>query len=163
MVSKRSCSGSEEPAFSAFRLPICGPFQTQFRRKVEHNRQIGPGRTYNGAVENVDNGNGHAARGALIGAGRIAEAVADHPSALRERGPDCKLKMRFAGCVKENCFTERTEALGFPRQQHIADRFCAGGSARLACLHDVDAGFSAAFRPAARLAWFCRRPRPLQA
>ena len=80
------------------------------------------------------------ARGALIGAGRIGEAVADHPGAAFERRQDRRVQMVDAGGGEQQRLAFRPERPGEAGQDDLAQRLGVRRAARLAGAHDVEAG-----------------------
>ena len=83
------------------------------------------------AIERVEDALG-AAAGALIDAGRIGEAVAEHPVAGVERRPDHALDVVGARGREKHRLALDAELLGRPGKQQSPDRFGGRRAARLA-------------------------------
>src|SRR3974390_1117167 len=77
-------------------LPPGRPLQAKLRRKIEYKGKVGPGRTDDGGIKDIDDRKRKAASSALISARGIAEEVAYDPVAPLKRWPDGKLQMRLA-------------------------------------------------------------------
>ena len=80
-----------------------------------------------------------AAGGPLIGAGGIGEPVADDPGAAFQGGCNRALQVVGAGGVHQKRFGAGGPAVGAALNHQIADRFGAGGAARLARQNDLKA------------------------
>ncbi len=162
MVSNRSGAFSPASPEALCSFSLGGALQSQLRRKIEDDREIGLRRADNGTVDGFDHVKRQAARRALIGARRIAEAVADHPGAAFERGPDREFQMRFTRRVKQNGFPKRPEFLRFAGEKDFADGFGARRASRLAGLKDVNAEALQPLGENRRLGRLSRRLRRLR-
>ena len=86
----------------------------------------------------------HAAAGALIGIGRIREAIADHPCAARKRRPDRPRDMIGARGEHHQRFRQHVPAAGLAFHQQFADVFRARRTARFARDDDIEPASSSA-------------------
>ncbi len=129
-----------EPVRPVRPTPERRPFEPDPGRNVEDQRQVGPVLPDRDLFEAGDEPGGQIARGALIGAGRIGEAVADHPGAAFERRQDRPVQMVDAGGRKQHRLGLRPERLGEAGQNDLAQRLGVRRAAGLARAHDLEAG-----------------------
>ncbi len=108
-------------------------------RHVEDEGQIGPGVADDDALHRPDRHRIDLAGHALIDAGGVRKAVADHPLALLERGPDQRGEMVVARRGKHHGFGIGSQRPHRARQQDIAHDLGAGRAARLPRQQRVDA------------------------
>ena len=91
-------------------------------------------------LQRLDEGGIEVAGHALVDAGGIEEAVAQHDRAALDRRPDHLLDMVGARRGEQHRLHLRAERLGGARQQHMAHGFGARRAARFARHQDVMAG-----------------------
>ena len=123
----------------ALAAPAFGARQADRRRNVEQECKIGHGGADRHAFEAADQLGVDFAERALIDAGGIDEAVADHPFAGLQRRPDGGAHVIVARGCKQDRLGFSAERLGDAGQQNVADDFGAGRAARFAREHDLDA------------------------
>ena len=83
-------------------------------RQVEHQGEIGPMRAEQRRLQGVDQLQAEPAGAALVDAGGVGEAVAQHPAAAVEGGQDRAVEMVLAGGQEEVELGQRAPALGRP-------------------------------------------------
>ncbi len=135
----------------ALAAPALGARQADRRRHVEDEGEIGHGGADRHAFEAADQLGVDLAERALIDAGGIDEAVADHPFAVHQRRPDRRAHVIVARGREQDRLGLGAERLGDAGEQDVADDLGAGRAARLAREHDLDAERSS--RSASAAAW----------
>ena len=150
-----------EAVGGAARAPARGARQADGCRHVEHEGQVRHGGADGDALEPADQLSVDLAERALIDAGGIDEAVADHPFAVDQRRPDHVAHVIVARGREQDGLGLHAERLGGARQDDMADDLGARRAARLAREHDLDAERLQVRRRAAWRGWTCRcRRRP---
>ena len=117
---------------------LLGARQSDLDRRVEHEGEIGLEVADGDAFERPQQLRIDPAKLALIDAGRIREAVADHPAAARQRRRDGVADVVVARGREQDRLGGGPERLGRARQQHVPDDLGARRAAGLAREHDAD-------------------------
>lgn len=129
-----------EPVGSAFAATRCGALHPDFDGHVEDDGEIRLEVADGDALHRVEKPRRHLAERALIGAGRIRKAVAQHPDALRQSGLDHGMHVIVARRGEQQRFSFRAQQLAHPRQDDMPDDLGAGRPARLAGDEDAQLG-----------------------
>ena len=112
--------------------PRARPRQSFLRRQVQHEGERRLERAGDEKMELAQPVARHAATEALIGFGRIGEAVAQHDAARRERGPDGRDEMAAPRRHHEQRLALAVPALGRAGEKEAPDLLGARRPARLA-------------------------------
>jgi hypothetical protein len=111
--------------------------ETDRHGKVQDKGQIGPQRPKDSLLKSRDDIGGHAAGGALIGAGRISESVTNHNHPRRERWDDDAFDMVASGGIHQKGFGQGRPAINFTGHEKATNRFGSRRSAGLARDEDL--------------------------
>ena len=117
-----------------------GPGQSFRHRQVQDQGQVGSEITGDEAMQRLQRRTRHAPGRALIGEGRIGEAIGDHPVAPRQRRPDGGGEMVAPRRRYQQRFADRVPALRLALDQQFADCLGAGSAAGLARCQRRDPG-----------------------
>ena len=121
-----------EPVRRAAAATRCGALQADLDGDVENDGQVRLEIADGDPLHGVEHAGRDLPQPALIGAGRIREAVAQHPGALAERGLDHGADMVVAGGREQQRLRIGPEQLAHARQHQMPDDFGARRSAGLA-------------------------------
>ena len=122
------------------RRPVRGARSPDFRRQVEDQGQIGREITDGQPVKGFDRGTFETLAVALVGQGRIGEAVGDHPATGLKGGPHRPHQVVAPRREVQQGLGERIPAADVAVDQQLADLLGAGRAAGLARGEQVDSG-----------------------
>ena len=140
--------------------PAGGPGKPLLNRQIEDQGQRGLQPIDDRPAERTDEIPIEAMTIALIGQGRIGEAVAQDPLAVLQRGPHRRAQVLVAGGIVQQCLRRAVPAFGRTFDQKRADHLGARRAPRFAGRHDFAA---AGLEPGFQLLQLGRLPRAFAA